>query len=72
MTDLISPTAALIVIGSEVLSGKVSDLNTPFMVDELRKLGVARKRVVIISDDIETIAREVRFASKNRPAGHHS
>jgi molybdenum cofactor synthesis domain-containing protein len=64
MTDLISPTAALIVIGSEVLSGKVSDLNTPFMVDELRKLGVALKRVVIISDDIETIAREVRFASE--------
>ena len=65
MTDTPSPSAALIIIGSEVLSGKVRDANTPFMVDELRKLGVALKRVVVIPDVIETIANEVRFASEN-------
>ena len=31
------PTAAIVVIGNEVLSGKVRDENTPFLVAELRK-----------------------------------
>ena len=38
-------TAAIVVIGNEVLSGKVKDLNSPFLVSELRDLGVAVKRI---------------------------
>ncbi len=33
-------TAALIVIGNEILSGKVTDTNSPFLARELRALGV--------------------------------
>lgn len=57
------PTAAVLIIGSEVLSGKVRDENTPYLVDELRRLGVQLGRVVIIPDDVEVIAREVLAAT---------
>jgi molybdenum cofactor synthesis domain-containing protein len=63
MTDARPTTAAIVIIGSEVLSGKVRDENTPFLVDELRRLGVQLNRVVIIPDDIDTIAGEVRKAA---------
>lgn len=53
-------TAALLVIGNEILSGKVRDTNSPFLAVELRKLGVDLERIVTIPDVIETIARETR------------
>jgi len=58
-----APTAAIIVIGDEVLSGKVEELNARFLVRELRKLGVAVRRVEIIPDVPEEIASCVRAAS---------
>lgn len=58
-----SPTAAIVIIGNEVLSGKVTDLNTPFLTSELRKLGVKLCRVVVIPDEIDIIATEVRLAA---------
>lgn len=54
-----SATAGLIVIGNEVLSGKVVDEHTPFFVRELRDLGVELKKVSVIPDEVETIGREV-------------
>jgi FAD synthetase len=52
-------TAALIVIGNEILSGKVTDTNTPFLAREMRCLGVSLERVVVIPDNLEQIATEV-------------
>jgi molybdenum cofactor synthesis domain-containing protein len=57
-------TAALLVIGNEILSGKVRDTNSPFLAVELRKLGVDLERIVTIPDVIETIAREARALSR--------
>lgn len=57
------PTAALIVIGNEVLNGKVVDANTPVVIEELRKLGVSLRRIVVVQDEVETIAHEVRAAA---------
>lgn len=57
------PTAALLVIGNEILSGKVRDTNSPFLAVELRKLGVDLERIVTIPDAVETIARETRALS---------
>jgi molybdenum cofactor synthesis domain-containing protein len=56
-------TAALLVIGNEILSGKVRDTNSPFLAVELRKLGVDLERIVTIPDVVETIARETRALS---------
>jgi molybdenum cofactor synthesis domain-containing protein len=56
-------TAAIIVIGNEILSGKVVDANSPYLCRELRALGVDVARIVTIPDDVEVIAREVRATS---------
>ncbi|HUY26973.1 MAG TPA: competence/damage-inducible protein A [Candidatus Binataceae bacterium] len=56
-------TCALIVIGNEILSGKVQDSNAYFAARELRKLGVALMRVVTIPDEIPVIAREVAWCA---------
>lgn len=53
-------TAALIVIGNEILSGKVADTNSTFLASELRTLGVNLQRVLVIPDEIDTIAEAVR------------
>ena len=58
------PTAGLIVVGNEILSGKVVDSNTPFLARELRSLGTSLERVVVIPDDIEQIAAEVAAFSR--------
>jgi molybdenum cofactor synthesis domain-containing protein len=53
-------TAALIVVGNEILSGKVVDTNSTFLARQLRALGVSLARVLIIPDEIDTIADAVR------------
>lgn len=57
-------SAGLVVIGNEILSGKVTDSNTPFLARELRGLGVTLQRVVVIPDEIDQIAAEVSAFSK--------
>jgi len=63
MTEAVK-TAGLIIIGNEVLTGKVQDENSPFAVAELRKLGVELKQIAVIPDEIEVIATTVRNFSK--------
>ncbi len=53
-------TAAAVMIGNEILSGKVTDTNSPFLAGELRGLGVALRRVAVIPDELDVIAHEVR------------
>lgn len=57
------PTAALVIIGNEVLSGKVADENAPFIIKELRALGVRLARISFIEDGMDDIATEVRRCS---------
>jgi len=57
------PSAGILVIGNEILSGKVVDVNSPFLAQELRSLGVDLERILVIPDEIGTIAREVRAMS---------
>jgi len=52
--------AAIIVIGNEILSGKVVDTNAPFLTRELRAIGVTLKRILTIPDEIDVIADAVR------------
>ena len=54
-----SPTAAAIVVGNEILSGKISEANVWELARMLRASGVLLARVVIVPDDLETIAHEV-------------
>jgi molybdopterin-biosynthesis enzyme MoeA-like protein len=54
-----SPTAAALVVGNEILSGKVSEADVYELARVLRASGVLLSRVLVIPDDVETIAREV-------------
>jgi molybdenum cofactor synthesis domain-containing protein len=53
-------TAGLIVVGNEILSGKVVDTNGPFLARELRALGVELRRILTIPDEVDEIAAAVR------------
>ncbi|MEO7110209.1 MAG: molybdopterin-binding protein [Polyangiaceae bacterium] len=55
-----APTAAALIIGNELLSGKVEEANLPLLARTLRGLGVELKRVVMVLDDVDVIAKEVR------------
>jgi molybdenum cofactor synthesis domain-containing protein len=55
-----APTAAALIIGNELLSGKVEEANLPLLARTLRGLGVELRRVVMVLDDVDVIAKEVR------------
>lgn len=59
-----APTAAALVIGNELLSGKTEDANVVVLARALRGAGVELRRVVMILDDVDEIAREVEALSK--------
>jgi molybdenum cofactor synthesis domain-containing protein len=59
-------TAAALIIGNELLSGKIVEANLVVLARELRQLGVLLRRSVMILDDLDVIAHEVRELS----AGH--
>lgn len=56
-------TAAALVIGNELLSGKIQDQNIVVLAKTLRAAGVKLCRVVMVLDDLETISAEVRALS---------
>jgi molybdenum cofactor synthesis domain-containing protein len=57
------PTAAIVVIGDEILSGKVVDANSPWLAKQLRVRGVDLIRVSVVPDELDAIADEVARAS---------
>jgi len=50
------PTAAILLIGNELLSGKVRDENAHFLAGELFARGLPLKRIVVVPDEIGTVA----------------
>ena len=57
-------TAAILLIGNELLSAKIKDENAFYLCQRLRELGVLVQRVLLIPDHQETIAQEVRELSE--------
>lgn len=52
-------TAAALVIGNEILSGKIVDTNTTFLARGLFELGIELRRVVVCPDEVDTISRDL-------------
>ena len=52
-------TAAALIIGNELLTGKIQEGNLAFLGQELFKLGIALRRVVMCTDDIDVIVRDL-------------
>lgn len=60
-----SKSAGIIVIGNEILSGKTRDANSPYLVRELRALGVDVRKISVIPDELDLISSEVRQFSNS-------
>lgn len=58
-------TAGIILIGNEILSGKVVDANASYLCRELRALGVDVRKISVIPDEVELIATEVSEQSRD-------
>jgi molybdenum cofactor synthesis domain-containing protein len=57
-------TAGIVLIGNEILSGKVVDANASYLCRELRALGVDVRRIVVVPDEVDLIADAVRECSE--------
>jgi molybdenum cofactor synthesis domain-containing protein len=58
-----NPTAAMLVIGDEILSGRTRDANMYFLAGELTKHGLDLSEVRIVSDDPQAITSAVQALS---------
>lgn len=53
------PTAAVLVIGDELLTGKFRDENSPWLIERCRTLGIDVQRVVVLPDTVGDIVEEL-------------
>ncbi len=66
-----NPTAAMLVIGDEILSGRTRDANMHHLAGELTKHGIDLKEVRVVSDDPDAIIAAVQALSRGlRPCVH--
>ena len=56
-------TAAALLIGNELLSGKIREANLCELARTLRTLGIRLERVVMVADEVDVIAAEVASLS---------
>lgn len=59
------PTAAILIIGNEILSGRTQDTNTHFLCQELTKIGIEVLETCTVRDEAEKIIYTVRLLSAN-------
>ncbi len=58
-----NPTAAMLVIGDEILSGRTRDANMHYLAGQLTEAGIDLKEVRVVSDDREAIVSAVKALS---------
>jgi len=61
-----SARAGIVVTGTEVLTGRTSDRNGPFLSDRLRELGVDLAHIVIVGDRPQDIEAALRFLAEQQ------
>jgi nicotinamide-nucleotide amidase len=59
----VSARAGIVVTGTEVLSGIISDRNGPWLAERLREIGVDLAHVTIVGDRRDDLERALRFLS---------
>jgi molybdenum cofactor synthesis domain-containing protein len=59
-----NPTAAMIVIGDEILSGRTQDTNTHYLAGKLTEAGISLEEVRVVSDVHDRIVAAVREMSE--------
>lgn len=58
-------TAGILLVGNEILSGKIADANAAWLCRELRALGVDVRRITVVPDEVEVIADAVGAFSRD-------
>lgn len=58
-------TAAALIIGNEILSGKIHEQNLSALADTLRSLGIDLSRASVVKDSIDVVASEVTQLSRD-------
>ena len=58
-------TAGIILVGNEILSGKIQDANAAYLCRELRALGVEVRRITVIPDEVQLISEAVADFSRD-------
>ncbi|AWZ18871.1 molybdenum cofactor biosynthesis domain protein [Roseovarius sp. TM1035] len=58
-----NPTAAMLVIGDEILSGRTRDANMHYLAGEVTKVGIDLREVRVVSDDPGAIVAAVQALS---------
>ncbi len=61
-----SARAGIVITGTEVLSGIISDRNGPWLSERLRELGVELAHIAIVADRREDMAAALRFLASER------
>ena len=65
MTPRVVRSAAMLVIGNELLTGKIKDANMAELARALRALGIRLQRVVMLPDDVTLLAAEIAELSRS-------
>lgn len=61
---MIQPTACVIIIGNEILSGRTQDMNLAYIAQRLTKQGILLKEAIVIPDEEDKIIETVQLASQ--------
>lgn len=56
-----SPTASILITGSEVLDGRIVDTNSNFLIEQMRSAGIGVHRVAKCGDTIPDIVRSLSY-----------
>jgi len=59
MMRAMARTAAALIIGNEILTGKIQESNLGYLGQELFKLGITLARAIICRDDVDVIVRDL-------------
>lgn len=65
--EIMTPTAAILVIGNEILSGQIQDANIQYLAKRLGELGILLRQATVIPDEVPFIISTVREL-----AAHHT
>ncbi|GBM80096.1 FAD synthase [Araneus ventricosus] len=57
-------TAGVLIIGDEILNGYTKDTNSSFLINNLNAAGVKVRKISILRDDVDAIAKEVSELSE--------
>jgi molybdenum cofactor synthesis domain-containing protein len=58
-TSTVAPTAALVIIGNEILSGRTHDVNGQWLGSRLAGMGIPLKEIRVVADDKDAIVEAV-------------